>query len=79
MRSPTWLAVRDWHPDLNGRVPSRNLPTALAVAVLIMLVAAAIVLFPHLLGDKPCMEWNGWRFEQIWPRPDWCVPPNLGE
>lgn len=44
---------------------------ARAVVVLvaaIVFVIAVIVLLP----GEPCAEFNGWRWVQIWPRPDHC-------
>lgn len=41
------------------------------VAVLAILAAVAIVL---LLPGEPCLEWNGWRWIRIWPRPEHCQP-----
>jgi len=75
-----WRPARDWQPEPTlGRVPARNLPSALVVFVVLVLLALAIVMFPHLLGDKPCMEWDSWKFEQVWPRPDWCPAPQVEE
>lgn len=38
-----------------------------------LIVAAAVVVLAVLLHTgEPCAEFNGWRWVQIWPRPDRC-------
>lgn len=41
--------------------------------ILMALVFVGVLLI--LDGTEPCMEWDGWRFETIWPRPEHCIPP----
>jgi len=38
-----------------------------ATAALIFAVAAIL-----LLPGEPCLEWQGWRYVKIWPRPENC-------
>jgi hypothetical protein len=41
----------------------------LAAAAVALVFAVAVIL---LLPGEPCMEWQGWRYVKIWPRPEHC-------
>ena len=45
----------------------------LIVAFGILLGLVFVGVFLLLLGTDPCVEWNGWHFETIWPKPAHCV------
>lgn len=42
----------------------------------LVVISLAIVVVPS--GDTPCMRWDGWRFEKMWPRPAGCAEVNEG-
>src|SRR5690606_31006222 len=47
----------------------------MVVAFGILLGLVFVGVFLLLVGTDPCVEWDGWRFETIWPRPEHCIPP----
>lgn len=52
-------------------ITARGALQPLLVFVLVTLICIAIVLLVGI-GNEPCMEFDGWRWERIWPKPPHC-------
>jgi hypothetical protein len=51
----------------------RHILPGITAATAALILAVAIIL---LLPGEPCLEWQGWRYVKIWPRPEHC--PMMG-
>lgn len=58
-------------------MPSRLSQHPGVVVVLALCLLAAVIALLAVFGPEPCEEWDGWRFETRYPKPEHCMTQDV--